>query len=71
MAKNLKIGESVVMVNCRETTTYKDKVWITRSEPWDMCGCEVVLLEGKSGGFDTSCLKRVEADAECMNAITA
>ena len=64
MAKKVKrvdwpIGTEVRMVNCYEASKYADKVWVTRSEPWEMCGSQVVLLEGKSGGFDTSCLEVV------------
>lgn len=61
MAKNLKPGDKVIMINCAEARMdkYKDKVFTVRSEPWDLCGSEVVLLEGKSGGFATRCLKRV------------
>lgn len=59
MAKDLKRGEAVIMVNCLEAETNKGKVWTTRSEPWDLCGSEVILLEGKSGGFDTSSLERI------------
>lgn len=59
MAKNLKSGEEVMMVNCEEALKNKDKVWVTRSESWDLCGTEVILLVGKSGGFDTSKLERV------------
>ncbi|MEK5089073.1 hypothetical protein MKY98_19415 [Paenibacillus sp. FSL M8-0228] len=40
---------------------YKDKVWTVESEPWDLCGSEVVRLEGYSGGFATEYLKRNEA----------
>jgi len=54
------IGTKVRMVNCLEAEKYGDKVWVTRSDPWEMCGSQVVLLKGKSGGFDTSCLEVVE-----------
>ncbi len=62
MAKELKPGDQVVMVNCAEAQMdkYKDKVFNVKSEPWDLCGSEVVLLEGKSGGgFATKFLKKV------------
>jgi hypothetical protein len=63
MAINLKIGEMVKMVNCSEADKYKDKTWVTRSEPWLLGGgIEVVLLEGKSGGFSTDCLERLGRD---------
>jgi hypothetical protein len=54
------IGTKVQMVNCLEAEKHGDKVWITRSDPWMLCGSQVVLLEGKSGGFDTSCLEVVK-----------
>jgi len=62
MAKNLKPKDVVVMVDCYEATMdkYKDKEFVVRSEPWKLGhGEEVVLLEGKSGGFSTDCLKLV------------
>lgn len=56
----LNVGDKVVMVNCLEAEKYKDKVWIVRSNPWILCGTEVVLLEDYSGGFSTKCLKKVK-----------
>lgn len=53
------VGTKVRMVNCYEAEKNADKVWVTRSDPWMMCGSQVVLLEGKAGGFDTSCLEVV------------
>ena len=58
---NWPIGTKVRMVNCYEVRKHGDKVWITSSDPWDMCGSQVVKLEGYSGGFDTSCLEVVSA----------
>jgi hypothetical protein len=58
-ASGLKIGDKVMMVNCAEAVNYPDKVWNVISEPWDLCGSEVVKLEGKSGGFATEYLKKV------------
>ena len=56
----LKAGDKVVMVNCSEAEKYGNRVWTTRSEPWVLgCGEEVILLEGKSGGFSTNCLRKV------------
>jgi hypothetical protein len=54
-------GDKVIMVKCAEAEKYKDRIWIVRSEPWDVCGSEVVLLEGYSGGFATEMLKKMEA----------
>lgn len=53
------------MVNCYESRKEenKDKVWLVTSEPWDLCGSEVVKLEGKSGGFATEFLRKVEVGA--------
>ncbi len=59
MAKSLKPGDKVVMVKCLEAETYLDKIWTVTSEPWNLCGTEVVLLEGKCGGFATKFLKKV------------
>ena len=63
MAKGLKPGDKVVMVDCYEArlTTNQGKVWTVASEPWMLCGSEVVKLEGKAGGFATKYLKRTEA----------
>jgi hypothetical protein len=59
MDYKLKIGDLVKMVNCLEAEDNKHIVWTVRSEPWDLCGTEVVLLEGKRRVFDTSKLKLV------------
>ncbi|MFL0802412.1 MAG: hypothetical protein K6L81_01755 [Agarilytica sp.] len=32
----------------------------TRSEAWDLCGTLVVMVEGRSGGYDLSRLKPME-----------
>ncbi|WP_226035704.1 hypothetical protein [Aquibacillus saliphilus] len=61
----MKIGTKVKMVNCYEANVNPDKVWVTRSEPWELChGESVVLLKGKSGGFSTTCLEEVKGDVE-------
>ncbi len=58
----LKPGDKVVMHTCLESKSgkYKDKIWTVTSEPWDLCGSEVVLLGGFRGGFATEFLKKVE-----------
>ena len=38
---------------------YTSKMCI-RDRPWIVCGSEVILLEGKSGGFATEFLEKVE-----------
>lgn len=55
----IQIGDRVTMVNCLEAERYKDKIWTVRSSSWELCGTEVVLLEGYTGGFATEFLKKV------------
>jgi hypothetical protein len=49
------------MINCIEAEDEPGRVWITRSEPWQLgrngTGDWVVLLEGKAGGFAVECLE--------------
>jgi len=54
----LKPGDTVVMHSCYEAPKHEGRIWTVRSEPWDLCGTEVVLLEGYSGGFSTEKLAR-------------
>ena len=56
----MKIGTKVVMVDCLEAEAYRSRTWIIRSEPWDVCGSMVVLLEGYRGGFAVDCLRVVD-----------
>jgi hypothetical protein len=59
----LKPGDRVVMHTCSESTLekYKDKVFTVMSEPWDLCGSEVVMLDGGvRGGFATEYLRKVQ-----------
>jgi len=66
----MKVGTKVKMVNCIEAEENEGKVWVTRSEPWAVCGSTVVLLEGKRGGFDISCLQVVdESEADVNEAL--
>ncbi|MDU4960168.1 MAG: hypothetical protein E6X17_05855 [Sporomusaceae bacterium] len=57
---NWPVGTRVRMVDCSEADKYGDRIWTTRSEPWEVCGSQVVLLDGKSGGFATNRLEVVE-----------
>ncbi len=61
MTKKLKPGDTVIMVDCYEAREEqnKDKKWTVVSDPWNICGTEVVKLEGKAGGFATKFLKKV------------
>ena len=58
----LHVGDKVVMHACSESRLekYKDKVFECVSEPWDLCGSEVVLLDGVRGGFATEYLRKGE-----------
>jgi len=56
----MKIGTKVKMVNCLEAEKYKDRVWVTRSEPWKVGGNWVVLLDGYSGCFAVEFLEVVK-----------
>jgi len=57
----MKIGDRVIM-NDRYHVADKNRgvVFTVRSEPWSLCGTEVVLLEGRSGGFAVDGLTVVE-----------
>ncbi len=61
----LKPGDRVVMHTCLEASNekYAGKVWTVASEPWDLCGSEVVLLEGYKGGFATEFLRKVREES--------
>lgn len=59
---NWPVGTKVRMVCCAEAMLYPDRVWVTRSTPWMVCGSQVVLLEGKAGGFATEFLEPVKED---------
>jgi hypothetical protein len=54
-------GDKVVMHTCSEASLekYKDKVFICTSEPWDLCGSEVIMIDGVRGGFATEYLRKV------------
>lgn len=58
----LKEGNKVVMHTCAESRMekYKDKVFTCTSDPWEMCGSEVIMLDGVRGGFATEFLRKVE-----------
>jgi hypothetical protein len=57
----IPIGIKVRMVNCLEAENPKNQHdWITASEPWELCGSWVVLLEGYRGGFSLNKLELVK-----------
>ena len=55
-------GNRVIMHTCSESALekYKDKVFTCTSEPWDLCGSEVIMIDGVRGGFATEYLKKAE-----------
>ena len=57
---DLKVGDKVTMNN-KYYVTDKNKgvVFTVRSEPWDVCGTECVLLDGYLGGYAADGLTRV------------
>jgi len=57
----LKPGDKVKMVNCYEARLEKnkDKVFEVKSGPGEICGQEVVKLDGYPGGFATKFLVKV------------
>lgn len=48
----MKIGDKVIM-NDHYVVSDKNKgrVFTVKSEPWDLCGTDCVLLEGYIGGY--------------------
>ena len=57
----MKIGDKVVMNdNYYVSEANRGRVWTVRSEPWNVCGTTVVLLEGKSGGYAVDGLNLAE-----------
>lgn len=48
----MKIGDEVIMNDKYHVSDKnRDKVFVVRSEPWNLCGTDCVLLEGYSGGY--------------------
>lgn len=49
---SLKIGDTVKM-NSKYYVheKYRDTEWTVVSDPWNLCGTDVVKLEGYSGGY--------------------
>ena len=57
----MKIGDKVIMNNKYHVSEQNaGKVWIVRSNPFEVCGTMCVLLEGKSGGYAIDGLDLVE-----------
>lgn len=48
----LEIGDKVIMNDKYYVSEENNKkIWTVRSKPWNVCGKDVILLEGKSGGY--------------------
>lgn len=59
----IKVGDKVIMNDKYSVSeSNKGRVWTVRSEPWDCCGKEVVLLDGRSGGYAVDGLEKVERE---------
>lgn len=60
-ATDFKIGDKVKMNDkYKVSSDNKEKTWTVRSDPWEVCGTTVVLLEGRSGGYAVDGLTLVE-----------
>lgn len=56
----LKPGDRVIMTNRYPVPEKnKDKVFTVISEPWDLCGTMVVMLDGLHGGYAVDGLAKV------------
>ena len=58
----LHVGDRVTMHTCAESRLdkYKNKEFTCLSDPWNLCGSEVILLDGIRGGFATEYLRKAE-----------
>lgn len=56
----MQVGDKVAM-NDKYVVVGKNKgkVFVVRSEPWDVCGTECVLLEGYRGSYAVDGLDKV------------
>ena len=64
MNSQLKIGDKVVMNdNYYVSEADKGKIFTVRSEPWMLCGTEVIKISDKAGGYAVDGLTKV-GDAE-------
>jgi hypothetical protein len=58
---NLKIGDKVIMnSNYYVSDKNKDVVFVVRSNPFDLCGTECVMLENYKGGYAADGLTKME-----------
>ena len=58
----LKPKDHVIMVDCYEAERHEGEVWAVASNPWQLCGKEVVMLEGFSGSFATEFLRLTDKE---------
>lgn len=58
--EKLKIGDKVIMNDrYRVSEKNKGKVFVVRSEPFEICGIECVFLEDYQGGYAMDGLTKV------------
>ena len=58
---DFKIGDKVIMNDKYNVSAEnKEKIWTVRSDPWEVSGTTVVLLEGLAGGYAVDGLILVE-----------
>ncbi len=63
----LRPGDVVRMTDkYYEGKKYAGKDWKVRSWPWTACGEEVVLLEGRAGGYSVDGLELVSRESEVL-----
>ena len=58
----LKPKDHVIMVGCMEAEHHEGEVWAAASNAWQICGTEVVMLEGFSGSFATEFLRLTDKE---------
>lgn len=60
----LKPGDKVVMHTCMEAKfkEYDGRIWKVKSNEWNLCGSQVVMLEDFSGAFATEFLQKVNLE---------
>lgn len=60
----LKIGDKVIMNDkYRVADRNKGVVFTVKSEPWNCCGTQVVLLDNYRGGYAVDGLSLIESEA--------
>lgn len=63
IAPKLRKGDKVVMHTCLEAPYHHGRIWTCASDEWEMCGSQVVFLEGFSGSFAAEFLQYVDVSS--------